>query len=192
MNIKFTAQQKIEELEKHIAKKKKELAEWRKQLAPTEVKNYTFKNWNGEEVSLKDCFGDKNELVLVYNMGKSCKYCTLWGDNYNGIQKPLNDRAAFVVVSPDAPEIQKEFAKSRAWNFQMLSHEGTSFIDDMNMRSESGTPQPGVSTFTLNDGKILHHNRTYFGPGDNFCNMWDFIDMLPSGVNGWVPKYDYE
>jgi hypothetical protein len=22
--------------------------------------------------------------------------------------------------------------------------------------------------------------------------MWDFVDLLPNGINGWIPKYDYQ
>ena len=190
--MKFTAQEKISAIEKEIAEKKKELAEWRKKVTPQEVPNYTFKNWSGEDVSLSDCFDGRNELILIYNMGKSCKYCTLWGDNYNGIVKPLNDRAAFVVVSPDDPETQKSFAQSRNWQFNMLSHEGSSFIKDMEMVYPEGQPRPGVSSFIKKAEKIYHVNKTTFGPGDNFCNMWDFMDMLPEGAENWQPKYDYE
>ena len=185
--------EKIREIEKSISSQKKELAALRQQVEPEEIQNYNFLDWDGNQTSLRDCFDDKQELILVYNMGKSCKYCTLWGDNFNGIVKPLNDKSAFVVVSPDAPEIQYEFANSRNWKFKMLSHKGSSFIKDMKMvHGEKDSPMPGVSSFVLKDDKIYHYNQSFFGPGDNYCNMWDFIDLLPSGVGGWSPKYEYE
>ena len=46
-------------------------------------------------------------------------------------------------------------------------------------------------SFTTENGKIYFHSRTFFGLGDNYCNMWDVVDLLPKGVNGWQPKYDY-
>ena len=181
---------KVLALEKEIAEKKSELKKLRSELPAQEVDDYVFEDWNGGEVRLSELFGNKDELILVSNMGKSCRYCTLWADNYNGIVKPLNDRAAFVVVSPDSPEIQMEFAQSRGWNFKMVSHQSNSFIKDFGFQGDDHV-MPGVMSFTKENGKIYFHSRTYFGPGDNYCNMWDFIDLLPKGVNGWVPKYDY-
>ena len=181
---------KVLALEKEIAGKKIELRKLRAELPAQEVDNYVFEDWEGGEMRLSELFADKDELILVSNMGKSCRYCTLWSDNYNGIVKPLNDRAAFVVVSPDSPEIQKEFAQSRGWNFKMESHQNNSFIKDFGFQGDDHV-MPGIMSFTKEGGKILFHSRTYFGPGDNYCNMWDFIDLLPKGVNGWVPKYDY-
>lgn len=178
-------------LEKEIADKKTELKALREQLPPGEVKDYSFEDLDGRYVRLSELFGDKSELILVSNMGRSCRYCTLWADNYNGIVKPLNDRAAFAVVSPDPPEIQKAFAASRGWNFSLLSHQRNSMALDLGFNAE-GQILPGVLSFTKNDGLIHLHSRSYFGPGDNFCNLWDFVDLLPKGVNGWIPKYDYQ
>lgn len=176
-------------LEKDIAEKKTQLRELRATLPAQEIQDYVFEGWNGE-MKLSDLFGDKDELILVSNMGKSCRYCTLWADNYNGIAKPLNDRAAFAVVSPDSVEVQKEFSNSRGWNFLMASHENNTWAKDFGFQGDDHI-MPGVLSFTKGNGKIYFHSRTYFGPGDNYCNMWDFVDLLPKGVNGWIPKYDY-
>lgn len=182
---------KIVALEQEIKKKKKQLAELRKAATSEQVKDYIFSTLTGTK-KLSDLFGDKEELILVYNMGKSCPYCTLWADGYNGLTEHLQNRAAFVVVSPDTPKVQDEFAKSRSWKFPLLSHENTSFAADMNMLTEKGGQKPGISVFTkTSKGEINHFSNTEFGPGDNFCVMWDFIDMLPEGINGWGPKYNY-
>jgi predicted dithiol-disulfide oxidoreductase (DUF899 family) len=181
--------EQVLELEKEIADKKTQLRELRATLPTQEIQDYTFEGWNGE-VKLSELFGDKDELILVSNMGKSCRYCTLWADNFNGIVKPLNDKAAFAVVSPDSVEVQKEFAGSRGWNFLMASHQNNSWAKDFGFEGEDHI-MPGVLSFTKESGKIYYHSRTYFGPGDNYCNMWDFVDMLPKGVNGWMPKYEY-
>ena len=76
---------------------------------------------NNEQVSLLDLFGDKNELFVVHNMGKSCSYCTMWADGFNGIYHHLIDQASFVVASPDTPEVQENFAAERKWRFPMIS-----------------------------------------------------------------------
>ncbi len=188
-NPQNTIDEQVLALEKEIAEKKTELRKLRTTLPAQEAKDYVFDGWNGT-VKLSELFGDKNELILVSNMGKSCRYCTLWADNYNGIVKPLNDRAAFAVVSPDSPEVQKEFAVSRSWNFLMASHQNNSWANDFGFSGDDHI-MPGVLSFTKENGKIYFHSRTYFGPGDNYCNMWDFVDLLPKGVNGWIPKYEY-
>jgi len=41
------------------------------------------------------------------------------------------------------------------------------------------------------DGKIYRYSKTYYGPGDNFCSMWDFNDLLPEQEKIWEPKYQY-
>ena len=42
------------------------------------------------------------------------------------------------------------------------------------------------------DGKIYRASRAEFGPGDNFCAVWHFFDLLPEGIDGWQPKLNYE
>lgn len=156
------------------------------------VRDYTFKRPNGADVKLSQLFGDGHELMLVHNMGRRCNYCTLWADGFNGVWKHLDDRAAFVVVSPDQPEVQDEFAKSRNWGFPMASCAGTSFTKDMNMEENTGEYWPGISTFTKEkDGTILRRAYTYLGPGDPFCPVWHIFDMLPQGENDWNPKDAY-
>lgn len=181
----------IQDLEQSIAESKKKLAGLRRQLPGIEVDDYSFETHSGK-ISLSELFGDKNELILVSNMGKGCRYCTLWGDNFNGIALPLADKAAFAVASPDSVEVQTEFAKSRNWEFRMVSHAGNSWGADEGFAIEGRGFGPGVVTYSKEpDGKIYRHSRAGFGPGDNFCNMWDFIDLLPSGVGDWMPKYEY-
>ncbi len=183
--------EEIKKLEQEIFDKKESLRALRKKVEAVEIKDYELSGLEGEKILLSQCFNGQEELLVIFNMGQSCKYCTLWADNLNGISKPLADRAALLVVSPDAPEQQAAFAESRGWDFPMLSHKGSGFAQDLNMLQENGMQMPGASSFTLKEGKIYHHSQVHFGPGDNFCNLWDFVDLLPKGVNNWVPKYEY-
>ncbi len=184
-------EKEIRALENEISASKKRLAELRKKLKPKPVTDHVFKDSNGFSVKLSELFGDQKELIMVSNMGKQCRYCTLWADNYNGIVKPLNDRAAFVVASPDSPETQREFAKSRGWDFRMVSHQKNNWANETGV-SNSDRINPAVVSYVKDEnGQIYQVAISGFGPGDNFCNMWDFIDMLPAGVNGWQPKDDY-
>lgn len=184
-------EKEIRSVEQEISEGKKRLSELRKKVKPRQVTDHVFEDREGNAVKLSDLFGDSKELILVSNMGKGCRYCTLWGDNYNGIVKPLNDRASFVVASPDSPEVQREFAKSRGWNFRMVSHQNNGWADETGVSHSEGI-NPAVASYIKDDkDQVYLVAVTGFGPGDNFCNMWDFIDLLPAGVNGWQPKYDY-
>ncbi|MCK5125688.1 MAG: DUF899 family protein [candidate division Zixibacteria bacterium] len=188
-----TIQNKICELEKKIAKKKKKLIKLKQQLPDEEIENYEFRNWQGQIVTLSELFGDSDELILIHNMGKRCPYCTLWADGFNGIVNHMENRAGFVVISPDDPDVQKAFATGRGWKFKMASCAGTSFAKDLNFMDEKEAYWPGVSALYKDDaGKIFRSAYSYFGPGDDFCSAWPFFDLLKKGINEWQPKFEYK
>lgn len=186
-------QKEVDRLEKQILKDKKKLAKMRKQVEPTLVEDYTFTTAGGKKVKLSKLFGDRDELVLIHNMGVRCAYCTMWADGFNGVRQHLENRSAFVVVSPDEPKVMGEFAKGRGWKFPIYSHHGTGFSKAVGFEAENGGQWPGVSTFFKNpDGKMYRVAKAFFGPGDDFCATWHLIDLLPRGENGWEPKYSYK
>lgn len=167
----------------------KKLNELHHRRKPEEVQDYTFRNSNGE-VKLSSLFKDKDELILIHNMGKQCPYCTLWADGFNGYYNQLVSRAPFVVVSNDSAEQQNEFASSRNWKFPMVSARETSFAKDMGFYSEEEKMVwPGVSMFKKDSsGKIYRTTKAGFGPGDLFSSIWHLFELLPKGVNEWHPK----
>ena len=107
-------EKEIAAAEEKLSADKKKLAELRKKLPKVKVSDYTFKDKEGKEIKLSEMFGDKKELMLVHNMGKSCAYCTLWADEINGIYHHLENRTPFVLISPNDPSIMKEFEIGRA------------------------------------------------------------------------------
>ena len=159
------------------------------------MKDYELVSVEGP-VRLSDTFGDKDDLILVHNMGAGCPYCTMWADEFNGVLQHLQSRAAFVVVSPNNPKVQQNLARKRGWRFQMYSAEGSEFIGDMGFQQEdedymSGY-QPGVSVFHRNgDGTIFRVSKDAFGPGDLYCGVWHLFDLLPDGSGEWGPRFDY-
>ncbi len=182
---------KIESLQKEIWDQNKQLVQLKKQLAAEEVEDYVFSTPEGPK-NLSNLFKDKNELIVIHNMGRKCPYCTMWGDGFNGVLAHLEDRAAFVVISPDDSEVQKEFAKGRDWKFQMVSGKGTKFIKDMGFEFDDGKYMPGVSMFYKDEqGLITRTGKDFFGPGDNYSSPWHLFDLLKFGVNNWHPKFDY-
>ena len=183
----------IDELEYQLQDMKQKLAELRRQRPREEVSDYQLLDSEGREAPLSSLFGDQSSLILVHNMGRNCSYCTMWADGFTGLLPHLESRAAFVLTSPDKPAAQKEFVQSRGWNFPVYSTAGTSFTADMGFDDEKEGLMPGVSVFRKEtDGKIYRVSRAEFGPGDNFCAVWHFFDLLPEGIDGWEPRLSYE
>jgi predicted dithiol-disulfide oxidoreductase (DUF899 family) len=190
MNYRETSAQ-LAEYRRQIAELRNKMRDARAAAEPEEVVDYAFTRANGS-VHLSELFRDKADLIVIHNMGSSCPYCTLWADGFNGIYDHLTNRAAFVVSSPDAPDLQKKFAASRGWRFPMVSHSGTSFAGDLGYRSVEGGWLPGVSVFRRDATRILRVSDTSFCPGDDFCALWHFFDLLPEGSTGWEAKFRYD
>lgn len=186
------ADKELAQTYEELLRLRKRIAELRTSMPAEEVKNYALKTGDGEAVKLYDLFGDKNDLILIHNMGKSCPYCVLWADGFNGVYQHLENRAGFALVSPDAPDVVKAFADSRGWKFRTLSNDGGEFTGDMGYQDDKGNPHPGISTFHRDsDGKVTRVAHSPFGPGDDFCAVWHMFDMLKDGTNKWAPKYEY-
>ena len=159
-------------------------------VEPEPVPDYEFATPDGP-VRLSQLFGDKHDLFVIHNMGRSCPACTLWADGFNGIYPHIANRAGFVVSTPDPPALQRDFAAGRGWRFPMISHQGSSFAADMGYRSETGGWRPGVSVLRHEGKRILRVSDTSFQPSDDFCAIWHLLDLLPEGADGWRPKYAY-
>lgn len=182
-------------LYEEIDAKHAELVELLRSEGPEEVRDYVLRGADGSAVRLSELFGDERDLILVHNMGRGCPYCTLWADGFNGVLPHLENRAAFVVVSPDAPEVQQEFASSRGWRFRMASSVGTSLAKDLGFETEhEGKPfaLPGCSTLRKReDGAIERVAKTFFGPGDPYCAVFHLFPLLDGGTGEWQPKLAY-
>jgi predicted dithiol-disulfide oxidoreductase (DUF899 family) len=183
------ATQKMTAFRQQISDIRQQMRKVQADIEPQEVADYEFMTADGK-VSLSQLFGDHQELMVVHNMGTSCPGCTLWADGYNGIHQHITSRAAFVVSSPDPPAVQQKFAASRGWVFRMVSHMGTSFAQDMGYRAAKGW-RPGMSVFRRNGQQILRVSDAAWSPGDDFCTIWHFFDLLPEGAAGWQPKLSY-
>ncbi|MDB5395703.1 MAG: hypothetical protein JWM91_3209 [Rhodospirillales bacterium] len=168
---------------------RKQMRQLQAEAEPQEVQDYRFQVMGGQ-IALSKLFGDKQELFLIHNMGTGCNSCTLWADGFNGILQHLENRAAFVVSSPDDPQTQEAFKASRGWRFRMVSHQGTHFAQDMGY-AHDGRWHPGVSVFRRTERKIYRVSDATFRPGDDFCTAWHFFDLLTDGADDWRPKASY-
>lgn len=179
-------------IEAQILELKKKRAELWASQPRQEVRDYVFHRAGGGEAKLSELFGDREDLLLVHNMGRECPYCTLWADGFQSMMPHLESRTAFALVSNDDPETAEAFSKSRGWQFTVLSGSNNPFTQDMGFASEEWGSMPGVSAFHKErDGRIVRTAYTFFGPGDDFCPAWHFFDLLEGGAKGWEPQLKY-
>ena len=181
--------EKLAAYRREIAVLRDKMRVLQKKAEPEDVEDYRFATTDGP-VRLSQLFGDKKYLFVIHNMGKGCPNCTMWADGFNGVLPHLENRAAFVVSSPDDPETQRAFARERGWRFRMVSHQGTSFAADMGYRTEQGW-MPGVSVFRRIGNRIYRVSDAPFDEGDDFCTVWHLFDLLPEGAAGWRPQFSY-
>ena len=175
---------KLADYRRQIAAIREQMRDTLAAVEPQPVADYEFTDTAGK-VRLSELFGEHEDLIVVHSMGVACPHCTLWADGYNGIHQHVVTRAGFAVASPDRPSVQKRMAELRGWKFPMISHEGNSFAKDMGYVSASGGWMPGLSVFRRDGERILRVSDTGFSPGDDFCVLWHFFDMLPGGVGAW-------
>jgi predicted dithiol-disulfide oxidoreductase (DUF899 family) len=182
----------ITEVCKQIAALKQRLTELRQNAVNEPIEDHVLINLEGVSVRLSELFCEKCDLLVVHNMGRGCPYCTLWADGFIGIYPHMASRTSFVLCSGDSWEVAKEFSESRRWNFPVVSGKESGFAKAMGYQGEDGGWLPGVSAFHKNeDGTIIRTAQAEFGPGDDFCSVWSFFDLLRDGKKGWEPKFDY-
>jgi predicted dithiol-disulfide oxidoreductase (DUF899 family) len=181
--------EEIKTLEQQILDLKKKVAELKRAQTPIPVADYEFDGPDGL-VKLSDLFQGKPDLVLVCNMGRSCRHCTLWADGFNGVVPELESRAGFALISADKIDDLRKFAAKRSWRFQIASDRDGQFRKDMGFADADGDPWPGVIGFRKNaDGSIDRIASAELGEGDDFCPTWHLFDLLAEGWNGWDPQY---
>ena len=178
---------RIKELEKQMYDLSQELIAEREKAVPQPVENFHFETAEGP-VSLSSLFGDKKELIVIHNMGKTCNYCSLWAETLQSTIPFVETRAAYVLVNPNSPAEQKEFAASRGWKFPMVTDATGEFTKAMGYLTDDGHWGPGCSAFVRNDdGSISRTGTTEFGPGDAFAPIWHFWSLLPGHYESWEP-----
>lgn len=172
-----------------IYRLREEIRALQAEIAPEPVADHAFETLAGP-TTLSALFGDKDQLIVIHNMGAGCLYCTLWADGFNGVAAHLGDRAGFVVISPDAPSDQARLAEARGWRFAMASDPGARFAEAMGF-AEAGASHPGISTFAKTAGGLQRVSHAPMGPGDDYNVVWHIFDMLPGAAAGWEPKARY-
>ncbi len=178
----------IEDLTRRIEALKAELSAARRRRRPEPIADHEVGTSAGSR-RLSELFGAHDDLLLVHNMGRTCAYCTLWADGFVGLLPHLTRRTAFVLVTPDTPEAQREFAASRGWPFVLASDPSRAVARDLGFATEGGAVLPGVSALRRTpDGSLTRTGRAEFGPRDDYCAVWPFLDLLDGGAQAWAPR----
>lgn len=181
--------EKIAALEMKLYEMTLELNELRKQAVSHEVPNYEFSTQAGP-TTLLDLFADRETLLVIHNMGQSCRYCTLWGDGFNGLVDHLESAMSVVLVSKDSPELQRQFANSRGWRFRLASHGGGKYITEQTAM-EGSSNMPGAVVYERSGDKIMRRGASVFGPGDLYSPMWNLLGLAGMTEADWMPQFRY-
>ena len=123
-------------------------------------------------------------------MGQGCRYCTLWADGFNGFLPHLESTISVVLVSKDAPQLQRKFANSRGWRFRLASHGGGEYIQEQSVMKDSNN-MPGAVVYERDGDKIYRKNDCVFGPGDIYCSMWSLLGLAGLNETSWTPQFSY-
>jgi predicted dithiol-disulfide oxidoreductase (DUF899 family) len=179
----------IQNLEKQIYEMSTRLGKLRRENQPVPIENYTLKDLDGD-VTILDLFGGKETMFVIHNMGQGCRYCTLWADGINAFLPHLEDQFSVVLMSKDAPEVQRQFANARGWRFRMASHGKSPYFGEQTGQGENKN-NPGLVCYVRKGEKIFKKNTAEFGPGDQFCSLWHFLSLAGVGTEDWTPQYNY-
>ena len=180
----------IKALEKEIYEKTVQLGQLQKDNAGVEVKNYEFTTTNGK-VSLLEMFEDKDQLFVIHNMGKGCRYCTLWADGLNGFLPHLESQFSVYLVSKNTPDDMRRMANERGWRYKLASHGGGAYIKEQSVGSEGQDNYPGMVCYEKKGDKIFKKNITAFGPGDLFCSFWNILSLAGQNPETFTPQFSY-
>lgn len=160
------------------------------------TKAYTFTEGDRTDVTLDELFDDRKDLLVIHNMGRHCRWCTLWADGLNGLLDHLEARTAVVLINADPPNVQREFADSRNWRFRLIQDADRAFTMDLHfagMHDGKYHLVPGVSAFHRDDdGVITRVSSDFFGPGDIYMPVYPLFDLLRDGPLDWEPQYTYQ
>ncbi|XOV83983.1 MAG: DUF899 family protein [bacterium] len=183
------SQAEINRLEQQIYELTAQLNTLRAEQPGTPVPNYSFATLAGE-VTLLDLFAEHRQLLVIHNMGQACRYCTLWADGFNGLLPHLESVLSVVLVSKDEPALQRTFASSRGWRFNLASHRGGAYIQEQTVLAGSDN-MPGAIVYERRGEEILRRNACVFGPGDLYCAAWPLLALAGVSQAAWTPQFRY-
>ena len=187
------------------------LVEQRRSLpgGPEIVKDYRFKDANGEELSLIDLFGDKDTLVTYFWMygpqrARPCPMCTNWLGSVNGNAADIEQRVALKILGRSPVERQLAFAQERGWrDLDFVQTVGDDYANDLGLIDKDGSESPALVVFKRDGDKVRlfwasEMTSEMADPGQDprdapdIAALWSVLDLTPGGRGAdWYPKLTY-
>lgn len=192
------------------------VAEQRRALpdGPTIAKDYRFKDMNGNEVGLRELFGDHDTLVTYFWMygpdrERPCPMCTNLLGPLDANASDLTQRVALAVLGRSTVERQLAFAQERGWrslNFHQTVGDDYA-LDFGGLDPEEGFEYPVLAVFSKTGkgessevrlfwkgemtGEMADEGKDPRG-GPDFAPLWTALDLTPKGRGDkWYPKLKY-
>ena len=187
------------------------LVEQRRALpeGPEIMKDYRFKDANGEELSLIDLFGDKDTLVTYFWMygpqrARPCPMCTNWLGSVNGNAADIEQRVALKILGRSPVERQLAFAQERGWrDLDFVQTVGDDYANDLGLIDKDGSESPALVVFKRDGDKVRlfwasEMTSEMADPGQDprdapdIAALWSVLDLTPGGRGAdWYPKLSY-
>ena len=187
------------------------LVEQRRSLpgGPEIVKDYRFKDANGEELSLIDLFGDKDTLVTYFWMygpqrARPGPMCTNWLGSVNGNAADIEQRVALKILGRSPVERQLAFAQERGWrDLDFVQTVGDDYANDLGLIDKDGSESPALVVFKRDGDKVRlfwasEMTSEMADPGQDprdapdIAALWSVLDLTPGGRGAdWYPKLSY-
>lgn len=193
-----------------LRRKMTRIAEQRRQLPPGPLmKDYRFKDANGNELGLADLFGGHDTLVSYFWMygperERPCPMCTNWLGSVDGNANDIRQRVAFQVFGRSPVERQKAFALERGWQaLDFLQVVGDDYVKDFGLLMPDGSDLAAIVVYKRGkDGVRLFWKSEMTAemadPGQDprdapdIAALWNILDLTPSGRGtDWYPSLEY-
>jgi predicted dithiol-disulfide oxidoreductase (DUF899 family) len=216
----IAASQDLLKKEKEFTKLRDKLSAERRELPWVEVtESYEFDTPEGRK-SLKDLFGNKNQLMVYHFMfapgeEEGCTGCSFVSDQFDGALLHMKPKdVAFVVISRAPLADFQPFKKRMGWKFDWISSAGNSFPYDFGAsfhrkdldsgpvlynfteQKLNSEDQPGLTVFVKDkEGRIYRTYSTYERGLDMLLTTYNLLDLTPKGRDeeggmDWVDFHD--
>ena len=140
---------------------------------------FTLKNQDGEEVSLKDFLGKK--VILYFYPKDNTPGCTTQACSFGDMYPQIREKGAVVLgVSKDSVASYKKFADKYGLPFTLLSDPELEVIQKYDVWQEKnmyGKKVMGVvrSTYLIDEEGIIKEAFTKVKPGENAAQMLETL-----------------
>ncbi|MGO8671242.1 MAG: DUF899 domain-containing protein [Capsulimonadaceae bacterium] len=206
--------------EKELTRMRDQVAQLRRALPWTRVKeDYVLHGPDGD-VKLSELFDGKSQLVIYHAMwgpkdDSPCEGCSFVMDHIDAARLHFEHHdIAFAAVSRGPLTHFADFKTRMGWKFRWLSSDGTSFNFDygvsfrredldkgdvfynFKMQKLRSEDQPGLSAFYKNEnGEVFRTYSTYERGLDLLLGAYNYIDLTARGRNekhgmDWVAIHD--